>query len=157
MLDRAMTAVAGSVYDAIDDASDPIEAFLANNAHLGSGLGLVDGSVAFEPRLQYDYRYGRLYGIPFQAQKSRPIVFGISESTALLVGPDGATVIGQNPVIMTDSSWATFYTGENGALGAFNVLVDVYEPSQRINRPGHRRIEGGFARRDRSDEPTSKR
>ena len=27
-----------------------------------------------------------------------------------------------------------FMTGDNGALGAFNVLLDVYEPGERIGR-----------------------
>ncbi len=158
MFERAATALAGDYVDAVDDASDPSEAFLIGAANVMPGLGLVEGAgpVAFEPRLQYDYRYGRLYGLPYAvdaASRRRVAVFGISEQTALLVGPDGVSVIGQNPVIAVDPSRAKFYAGENGAVGALNVLVDVYEPGQRFGSAGPRRAAGGVRARDRSDCP----
>jgi len=158
MFERAATALAGDYVDAIDDASDSSEAFLIGNANVKVGLGVVSasGPVAFEPRLQYDYRYGRLYGVPYAvnaATRRRVATFGISEQTALLVAPEGVSVIGQSPVIALDTNQAAFYAGENGAVGAFNVLLDVYEPGQTFGRP-HRRTGPGMFHRDRSDCPS---
>lgn len=130
MLDRSIAAMAGDVYDGIDDAADCIEAWKASQALVERGLGLVRSPrpVGFEPRLQYDYRYGRLFGIPVASSDRRPVVFGLSEASALVVTPHGATVVGQNPVIAVDTGPATFYRGTNGAFGVLNAVVDVYEP-----------------------------
>lgn len=153
--EHAFAAAAGDVYDAIDDAADWIEAYKADQAVVKKGLGLVasGAAVAFEPRVQWDYRYGRFFGIPMAAKK-RPIVFGISEGSAIVVGPRGGRIVGETPVFQTDSTWATFYTGDNGAIGALNVVVDAYEPEQRLHPYSHRRSGGwGWWRRDRSDNP----
>jgi cyanophycinase len=134
MLDRSFVAAAGDVYDAVDDAADWVEAFKGSQAVLGRGLGLVTSSspVAFEPRLQYDYKFGRLFGIPFAARASkRPVVFGISEGAGLVVDHLGETVVGRGPVMRTTSAHATFYLGDNGAIGALNVVLDAFEPEQR--------------------------
>lgn len=154
--EHAFAAAAGDYYDAIDDAADWIEAYKADQAVVKKGLGIVISgkNVAFEPRVQYDYKYGRFWGIPnaLPANK-RPIVFGISEGSALLVTPNGAKVVGVTPVFQVDPEWATFYVGDNGAIGALNTVVDAYEPSQRLQRYGNRRTTGGFWWRDRSDDP----
>lgn len=155
--EHAFAAAAGDVYDAIDDAADWIEAYNVDQAVVKKGLGLVTSGrdIAFEPRLQYDYRYGRMYGIPFAAGRAskRPTVFAISEGSALLVGPKGAKVLGANPVIQTDTSAATLYAGDNGTVGAINAVIDVYEPEQRISRFKRRHGDGFWFRRDRSDAP----
>lgn len=133
MTDHAMTAAAGDVYDAIDDAADWIEAFQASQAVLQPGLGLVKGpgKVAFEPRVAYDYRWGRLYGIANASPaQQRPVVYAIEEATAIIVECGKAEVTGAQPVVVADSTWATYYVGENGAIGAFNVVLDVFEPGQ---------------------------
>lgn len=134
MLDRAMTAAAGEHFDAIGEgatADDAIFAFTTRNAVLKPGLGLVRGA-AFEPRLQIDKRWGRLYGIG--ARQPQLGVYGISESTAIVLAGRQALVIGQNPVVTLDARRATFVDGDNGALGAFNVLLDVHEPFEDLNR-----------------------
>ncbi|MGH6646364.1 hypothetical protein [Aquabacterium sp.] len=134
MLDHAMTAAAGEHFDAIgEDASadDAIAAFTTRHAVLKPGLGLVRGA-AFEPRLQIDKRWGRLYGIG--AQRPQTGVYGISESSAIVLTGHRALVVGQNPVVSLDARRATFVNGDNGALGAFNVLLDVHEPFEDLNR-----------------------
>jgi cyanophycinase-like exopeptidase len=132
MMERAMTAAAGESFDAIDeDASSDgaIAGFMAGTAVVKPGLGLVQGA-AFEPRLQTDMRWGRLYGLA--AKKRHLAVLGISEASAVVVDRWRASVLGQNPVLLLDARRATFMTGDNGALGAFNVLVDVYTAGEHI-------------------------
>lgn len=134
MLDHALTAAAGEHFDAIDEAAsedDAIAAFTSTHAVIKPGLGLVRGA-AFEPRLQTDKRWGRLYGIG--AQRPQTGVYGISESTAVVLAGNQALVIGQNPVVSLDARRATFVKGDNGAIGAFNVLLDVHEPFEDLNR-----------------------
>ncbi len=133
VLEHAMSAAAGDQFDAIPDSDsqdDAIAAFQANNAVVKPGLGLVHDA-AFEPRLQVDKRWGRLYGIG--AHHKRLGIYGISESTAIVLQGQQARVVGLNPVVKLDARRALFVTGENGALGAINVLLDVHEPGERLN------------------------
>jgi cyanophycinase len=133
MLEHAMAAAAGDAYCAVgEDASgdDAIAAFRVNAAVIKSGLGLVRGA-AFEPRLQTDMRWGRLYGLG--AQKRQTAIYGISESSAIMIRGNRATVVGQNPVVALDARGASFFPGDNGTLGAFNVLMDVFEPDEELN------------------------
>ncbi len=154
MLDRSLAAIAGDTYDAIDDSSDAIDAWKVSQAVVRPALGLVSAShrtVAIEPRLQYDYRYGRLFGIPFASAGVPPLAFGISEGSALLVTSRGATVIGENPVITVDTARATRYVGDNGAIGTLNAVVDVFEPAQRIGHRFHPRAPHWFLGTDAFD------
>ncbi|RZI84550.1 MAG: hypothetical protein EOP38_08725 [Rubrivivax sp.] len=134
MLEHAMTAAAGDHFDAIGEAAsedDAIAAFRTHSAVIKPGLGLVHGA-AFEPRLQTDKRWGRLYGIG--AQRRHASVFGISESSAIVLNGQGARVIGLNPVVALDARKAVFFAGDNGAQGAFNVLLDVFQPGEALDR-----------------------
>jgi cyanophycinase-like exopeptidase len=81
--------------------------------------------------LQADKRWGRLYGIG-ERQKQLSVL-GISEGSALLIQGRQARVLGPNPVVALDARRATFVKGDNGALGAFNVLLDVYESGELID------------------------
>lgn len=130
MFERALAAAAGEHFDAIaepEDEDDAIAAFQARNAVVRNGLGLVAGA-AFEPRLQADRRWGRLYGVG--ARRNDTPVIGLSESTALVLDNRRATVVGRNPVVTLDPRGATFFEGDNGALGALNVLLDVFQPGE---------------------------
>lgn len=131
MLEHAMTAAAGDAYCNLPDDADAIEAFRTAAVTLKPGLGLVHGA-AFEPRLQTDYRWGRLYGLGARMRHAH--VYGISESSAILIRGRNASVVGQNPVVALDARGSTFFAGDNGTLGAFNVLLDVYEPGEEIGR-----------------------
>lgn len=137
MLDRSMAALAGDIYDGIPDLADWIASFTSAQANIQPGLGLVNaqGQVAFETRLQYDYKHGRLFGVPNARRNSRPTTWGISEGTAVVITNSGATVVGANPVWRVDTKEATFYDGDNGAFGVLNAIIDVFEPRQRLT--GH--------------------
>ncbi len=132
MFDDAMAAAAGEHYDAIavGDAveDDAIAAFMAGNAVLRAGLGVVHE--AFEARLQTDRRWGRLYGIA--AQRRQTPVYGISESSGIVLQGGRARAIGPNPLVVLDGRRAFFAKGDNGSIAAFNVLLDVYQSGEAI-------------------------
>ncbi len=134
MFERAMTAAVGDRYNAVtegDSADDAMAAFLASSAKMQAGLGLVRDAV-FEPRLQVDRRWGRLYGVA--AHRKQGGVYGISESSAIVLSHGQARVLGPNPVVVLDARRALFATGDNGALAAFNVLLDVYEGGELLGK-----------------------
>jgi len=134
MFERAMTAAAGDYFNAIgegDSEDDAIAAFKAATAVVKPGLGLLRGA-ALEPRLQTDRRWGRLYGIA--AHRKQGGVYGISESSAIVLSGGQARVLGPNPVVVLDARRAMFTSGDNGALAAFNVLLDVYEPGETLGK-----------------------
>lgn len=134
MFEGAMLAAVGERFDAVsggDSQDDAIAAFRADNAQVQAGLGLVRGAV-FEPRLQLERRWGRLYGMAAHCRACG--VWGISESSAIVIAKGQAQVLGANPVVALDARRALFATGDNGALAAFNVLLDVYEPGDVLGR-----------------------
>lgn len=132
MFDDAMAVAAGDHYDAIamtdELEDDAIAAFKAGNAVLRPGLGVVHA--AFEPRLQADRRWGRLYGMG--ALRRQTPVYGISESSGIVLLGGQGRAIGPNPVVVLDARRALFAKGDNGALAAFNVLLDVYQANETI-------------------------
>lgn len=135
MTDRAMTAAMGDWYVANPDPTskniedESIAAFRSDYATVKPGLGIVPGA-AFEPRLTSDYRWGRLYGLTM----ARPdtIAFGIATDTGLVLNGGRATVAGHLSVASLDGRAATFGTGTNGAMAAFNVLLDTFAPGDRV-------------------------
>jgi cyanophycinase len=153
MFDHAMTAAVGERFDAVpeDDSADAATlAFTASHAQIKPGLGLVQGM--FETRLQVDKRWGRLYGLGAASGRSGERnerderdnregegraasgVHGISEDTAVVLQGRQARVVGRNPVVTLDARRATFIRGDNGTLGALNVLLDVHEPGEALGR-----------------------
>jgi cyanophycinase-like exopeptidase len=135
MTDHAMTAAAGDWYDAIAEPTSAnvqdmaIAAFHTANASVQPGLGLLHGT-AFEPRLTSDQRWGRLYGLSMAHPTT--IVFGVSENTALVCGPTGAQDVGAGPAMALDGRGATYYIGDNGAIGAFDVVAATFAPGDSI-------------------------
>jgi cyanophycinase len=138
MTDGAMTAAMGSWYLANPEAGkkdledQAIAAFRADNATVKPGLGIIPGA-AFEPRLNQDYRWGSLYGLTM----ARPdtIAFGIAGDTGLVLGKSGASVSGSLSVAALDGRSATFGVGANGAIVAFNVLLDTFAPADVVTIP----------------------
>jgi cyanophycinase len=136
MTDGAMTAAMGSWYLANpqpgkkDLADQAIAAFRADYATVKPGLGIVPGA-AFEPRLTQDYRWGALYRLTM----ARPdtIAFGISGDTGLVLSSGGAEVAGSLSVAALDGRSATFGVGTNGAMAAFNVLLDTFAPGDVVS------------------------
>jgi len=147
MFDHAMTAAVGERFDAVseDDSADAATlAFTAGHAQVKPGLGLIRGM--FETRLQIDKRWGRLYGLGAAVGRSHERddrdgegrsttgVHGISEDTAVVLQGRQARVVGRNPVVTLDARRATYLKGDNGTLGALNVLLDVHEPGEAMGR-----------------------
>src|SRR5262249_36646183 len=106
-----------------------IAAFHTGDASVQPGLGLLHG-VAIEPRLTLDQRWGRLYALSMAHPSD--IVFGVSENTAFVCGPSGAQAVGDGPAMAIDGRGATYYSGENGAIGAFDVVAATYAPGDAI-------------------------
>jgi cyanophycinase-like exopeptidase len=135
MTDRAMTAAVGRWYSAVAEPvpstieSQAVAEFRAGFVTVRPGLAILPG-VAFEPRLTVDYRWGRLYGLT----RAHPdtIALGVSGNTAIEVHGATATVIGGLSVVSADGRTARFATGSNGALAAFNVLLNTYAPGDAV-------------------------
>lgn len=134
LFDQAMASAAGEHYDATpggDTQDDAIAAFKAGATQRRQGLGVVRGA-AFEPKLQTERRWGRLYGLGASARRTP--AYGLSEGTALVLSKGLARVVGTNPVVALDARRALFSQGDNGSLAAFNVLLDVYEPGELVGQ-----------------------
>ncbi len=136
MTDRAMTAAAGRWYSAIaEPVPSTIEAgavasFRAGVVKVRSGLAILPG-VALEPRLTVDHRWGRLYGLTCAHPDT--IALGISANSAIEIRGTTATVIGGPSVVSADGRTARFATGANGAVAAFNVLLNTYAPGDVVS------------------------
>jgi cyanophycinase len=135
MTDRAMTAAMGRWYSALPEPTpatleDPaIDDFRTGFVTTRPGLGILAGA-EFEPRLTADYRWGRLYGLA----RAHPaaIAFGICTGTAIELAGGHATVIGDLSVVSADGRAASFGAGTNGAMAAFNVLLNAYAPGDAV-------------------------
>ena len=86
--------------------------------------------MALEPRLTVDYRWGRLYSLT-RAHPDK-IALGVSSNTAIELRGATATVVGGLSVVSADGRRARFATGANGALAAFNVLLNAYAPGDAV-------------------------
>jgi cyanophycinase-like exopeptidase len=130
MTDRAMTAAMGRWYSAVPEPiastleDQGVADFRAGAVPVRPGLGILP--VALEPRLTVDYRWGRLYGLV----RAHPdtLAFGVCSDTAIELNGSSASVIGGLSVVSADGRSARFSAGGNGALAAFNVLLNVYAP-----------------------------
>lgn len=134
MTDGAATAVMGERYVTNPDpetgvADKAIAAFRADGSQFADGLGIVDG-LTLEPTLTYDYRWGRLYGAAYDDPSL--VSVGISELTALRLDRSGGAVTGERSVIAVDGSHAVWAVGDNGALAAANVWMDVFGPGDQV-------------------------
>ena len=135
MTDRAMTAAVGRWYSAVAEPvpstleDQAVAEFRAGFVKVRPGLAILPG-VALEPRLTVDYRWGRLYGLT----RAHPdtIALGVSGNTAIELRGATATVIGGLSVVSADGRTARFATGANGALAAFNVLLNTYAPGDAV-------------------------
>jgi len=105
-----------------------IDAFRSGDARVRRGLGLVP--VSLEPKVTWDQRWGRLYGLAM-AHPATPVI-GVSEATALVLGRGGARLVGERSAIALDASTARFLTGRNGAFGALGVMLDAFAPGDRV-------------------------
>jgi len=106
-----------------------IAAYRTGDGQWQPGLGLVATTVV--PHLTSDYRWGRLYGLG-QADPSQ-VALGVADGTAVALSPvGGASVAGAASVVALDGRQARFSTAANGAIGAVNVLLDVFAPGEAL-------------------------
>lgn len=102
------------------------DTFWADYVRTADGLALVEGAV-FEPRVMYDYLYGRLVSHVYY----RPdlVAIGLERGTALKIAPQDTAVQGQSAVWVVDGRYSTLLAaGENDAMAANWLLLDTYAP-----------------------------
>lgn len=101
---------------------------MTENGIYQNGLGLLDGAIIdqhFVERSRYNRALSALHdhpGLP---------VFGIGESTALVVEPSGLSVEGEGQVVLFQPG--TSRTDTTGLIALSDVRVDVYFEGDRIS------------------------
>jgi cyanophycinase-like exopeptidase len=134
LADGPMAAALGRRYVAgadptVDDYEQvAIDAFRVDDADIRDGLGLVPASV--EPLLTWDQRWGRLYGHLWGDPAT--LAIGVSEATALELGPGGGRVVGLRSAIVLDGREHRQDVGANGAMGMLGVVLDAFAPGDRL-------------------------
>lgn len=99
------------------------DTFLDGDVTLAPGLGLVDAVI--EPRVFYDYLYGRLVS-HVMADPQTPAV-GLERGTGLRITADGVQVLGREAAFVIDGRYAqTLAVGDNGAFAATWLLIDTF-------------------------------
>lgn len=91
------------------------------NAVISEGLGLLD-SVVVDQHFVARSRYNRVLSV--MADLDYPLGAGIEESTALIVLPEAATVLGEGQVIIF--SRPSSYHYRNGKIGFTNMNLNAY-------------------------------
>ncbi|MGH3348266.1 MAG: cyanophycinase, partial [Nocardioides sp.] len=103
-----------------------IASFQAGDAAWQPGLGLVDATVV--PWLNTDFGWGRLYeGV--SADPATPAV-GINAGSSVTHDSAGGTTGGS--VVVADGRAGTYWTADNGAIGASGVVLDVFGPGEQL-------------------------
>jgi len=91
------------------------------NAITTEGLGLLD-SVVVDQHFVARSRYNRILSV--MADLDYPVGAGIEESTALVVFPEGLTVVGEGQVLIFER--AERYTKRNDKIGFENMILSAY-------------------------------
>ena len=99
------------------------DTFLDGYLTMAPGLGMVDAVI--EPRVFYDYLYGRL--VSHVMADPATVVVGLERGAGLRVTSDGVTVIGLEAAFVVDGRYAgTMAVGDNGAFAATWLLIDTF-------------------------------
>ncbi|MBP6786036.1 MAG: hypothetical protein KA170_00505 [Candidatus Promineofilum sp.] len=99
------------------------DTFLDGYLTTAPGLGLVDAVI--EPRVFYDYLYGRLVS-HVMADPQTPAV-GLERGTGLRITSAGVDVLGQEAAFVIDGRYAqTLAVGDNDAFAATWLLIDTF-------------------------------
>lgn len=134
LLDNAATAVAGDWVTAEAAPADyevyASDSFIADYVTTAPGLGLIPGAT-FEPRVLYDYFYGRLVNHVYQHPQS--VAFGIERGTALEITPYTTTVLGESALFVLDGRYARVReAGANDVIAATWLLIDTFAPGDTV-------------------------
>ena len=100
------------------------ESFLTDHIAITPGLALLPDAV-FEPRVSYDYLYGRL--VSHAVTHPTAVAFGIQRGSAIEVTPQAARFLGDGAVLAVDGRFAhVLGSGSNNAWAATWLFVDTY-------------------------------
>ena len=103
-----------------------IASFQAGDAAWQPGLGLVDATLV--PWLNTDFGWGRLYaGV---SEDPATLAAGINAGSSLTLTAGGVTTGGS--VVIADGRAGTYWTADNGAIGASGVVLDVFGPDEQL-------------------------
>lgn len=134
MLDNAAAALAGDWMVAEANPSDQetyaSDSFLADYVVTTEGFGFIPG-VSFQPRVLYNYFYGRLVNLVYQHPDT--VAFGIEIGTAIEISNFAATVVGDSAVLVIDGRYSrVLEAGTNDAIAATWLLLDTFAPGDTI-------------------------
>lgn len=102
--------------------------FLSGQVLTTGGLHILP--LQIETRLFEGNRWGRLFSLVYDNPKW--VGLGLNANTAVEVGQDGASVLGENVILSLDMRKARLALGDNGAFAFANALMDVYAPGEVI-------------------------
>jgi cyanophycinase-like exopeptidase len=136
LLDDALASIAGKFYvsRALPPNRQPLvdlsasRAFLEGQIITSEGLSLI--SFVIEPRVMSDNRWGRLFAATFTHPENPGI--GLNLGSAIEIGPEGGSVIGDNVVISLDLRQARLSTGANDGFVIANGLLDTFAPGELL-------------------------
>jgi hypothetical protein len=133
LVDGPVTAALGERYSpnrrptsTADREELGIASFQAGSAAWRPGLGLVDATLV--PWLNTDFGWGRLYaGV---SDDPAALAVGINAGSSVTLTADGGTTGGS--VVVADGRAGTYWTADNGAIGASGVVIDVFGPGEQL-------------------------
>ncbi|HEX6149241.1 cyanophycinase [Nocardioides sp.] len=133
LTDGAVTAALGEWYSpkrrstSSGDREDlGIASFQAGDAAFQPGLGLVDATLV--PWLNTEFGWGRLYaGV---SATPETLAVGVNAGSSVTLAETGAATGGS--VVVADGRAGTYWTAENGAIGASGVVLDVFGPGEQL-------------------------
>ena len=105
-----------------------IASFQAGNAAWQPGLRLVDATLL--PWLNTDFGWGRLY----DGVSADPATLAIALAAGSSVTLDSAGSDTGGSVVVADGRAGTYWTADNGAIGASGVVLDVFGPGEELTR-----------------------
>ena len=130
--DGAMTGALGERYSphrrptsSADREDLGIASFRAGDAHWQPGLAAVDATLV--PWLNTDFGWGRLYeGV---SADPSTLAVGLNAGSSLTLAADRTT---GGSVVVADGRGGTYWTADNGAIGASGVVLDVFGPGEEL-------------------------
>lgn len=134
LMDKGAAAAAGDWMTSEPSPNDievyASDSFIADYVNIGPGLGFVNG-VSFEPRVLYDYLYGRLANHIYQHPDT--VIFGLEIGTAIEITPLQTSAIGESAVFVVDGrSGRVLEAGLNNVIAATWLLIDTFAPGDVI-------------------------
>lgn len=106
------------------------DSFLAGYINSAPGLGLIPNTI-FEPRLAYDYRYGRLVSHLWLHLNS--VAFGLERGSAIEISPNSVQFRGDSAIMAMDGRYAGIrQTGNNNGMAITWLFLDSYAGTDSI-------------------------